>query len=57
MLRREPPYSMEASKAKKRLSKSVRIHIRRQKARIRRDVPDLKERQRALTELTARYRG
>lgn len=41
----------------KRLSRSVRTHIRREKARIRRSVEGAAERERLVAELRARFGG
>lgn len=42
---------------KKKLPKSLRKHIRREKARIRREEVDLKERERLIKELNVKYSG
>ncbi len=39
----------------KKLSKSIRIFIRREKARIRRIVPDLKEQEKLISELYQQF--
>lgn len=40
---------------KKKLSKSVRKHIRKEKARIRRDVLDLKEQEKLIKKLCEKF--
>ena len=51
------PFNIGTEMAKNRLPKSIRKHLRKEKAEIRRHVPDAEEAERSISKLVAEARG